>query len=146
MSYNWWILMMQYIFVSANRFYKVKENFQAPFYGWGSTASRLEPLRGGSLLFTTKFPEIPGTHFINLGRMKDSWLWSHLVILNAGLLDWESSTLTTTPVLHNKIIEQNGENKIIEHLYRVFQIVIRGGGISPIVGNQTFCWRDFFTG
>ena len=31
----------------------------AHFYGWGSTASRLEPLRGGSLLFTTKFPEIP---------------------------------------------------------------------------------------
>ena len=28
----------------------------APFYGWGSTASRLEPLWGGSLLFTTKFP------------------------------------------------------------------------------------------
>ena len=41
-----------------------------PFYGWGSNASRLEPLRGGSLLFTTKFPEIPGTHFIDLGRMK----------------------------------------------------------------------------
>ena len=46
-------------------------NFIAPFYGWGSIASRLEPLRGGSLLFTTKFPEIPGTHFINLGRMTD---------------------------------------------------------------------------
>ena len=42
----------------------------APFYGWVSTASRLEPLRGDSLLFTTKFPEIPGTHFSNLGRMK----------------------------------------------------------------------------
>ena len=28
----------------------------APFYGWGSTASRLQPLQGGSLLFTTKFP------------------------------------------------------------------------------------------
>ena len=28
-------------------------NFIAPFYGWGSTASWLEPLRGGSLLFTT---------------------------------------------------------------------------------------------
>ena len=36
----------------------------APFYGWGSTASRLEPLWGGSLLFTTMFPGIPGTHFI----------------------------------------------------------------------------------
>ena len=42
----------------------------APFYGWGSTAPRLEPLRGGSLLFTTKFPNIPGTHFIDLGKMK----------------------------------------------------------------------------
>ena len=42
----------------------------APFYGWGSTASRLEPLQGGSLLLTTKFPEIPGTDFIDLGKMK----------------------------------------------------------------------------
>ena len=33
-----------------------------PLYGLGSTASRLEPLQGGSLHFTTKFPEIPGTH------------------------------------------------------------------------------------
>ena len=42
----------------------------APFYGWGSTASRLEPFRRGSLLLTTKFPEIPGTHFIDLGGME----------------------------------------------------------------------------
>ena len=33
----------------------------APFYGWGSTASRLQPLRGGSLLFTTMFPEVLST-------------------------------------------------------------------------------------
>ena len=59
------------------------KNFMAPFYGWGSIASRLEPLRGGSLLFTTKFPEIPGTHFIDLGRMKGwvdlgatQWFWA----------------------------------------------------------------------
>ena len=37
------------------------------FYGWGSTASRLEPIEGGSLLFTTKSPEIPGTYFIDHG-------------------------------------------------------------------------------
>ena len=42
----------------------------ALFYGWGSTASRLQPLRGGSLLFTIQSPEIPGTQFIDLGRMK----------------------------------------------------------------------------
>ena len=53
------------------------------FYGWGSTASKLEPLWGGSLLFTTKFPEIPGTHFIDLRRMKGwvdlgatQWFWT----------------------------------------------------------------------
>ena len=37
---------------------KKNTNFMAPFYGWGSTASRLEPLRGGSLLFTTKFRDL----------------------------------------------------------------------------------------
>ena len=42
----------------------------APFYGWGSTASRLGTLPGGSLLFTNKFPVIPGTHIIDLRRMK----------------------------------------------------------------------------
>ena len=34
----------------------------APYYGSGSTAKATETLQGGSLLFTTKFPEIPGTH------------------------------------------------------------------------------------
>ena len=42
----------------------------ATFYVWDSTASRLELLRGGSVLFTTKFPEIPCAHFIDLGRVK----------------------------------------------------------------------------
>ena len=31
----------------------LKKNFMAPFYGWGLTASRLEPLQAGNLLFTT---------------------------------------------------------------------------------------------
>ena len=29
-----------------------------------------ETLQGGNLLCTTKLPEIPSTHLINLGRMK----------------------------------------------------------------------------
>ena len=41
-----------------------------PFYGWSSATSKLEPLQGGRLLFTTKSPNIPGTHFTDLGRMK----------------------------------------------------------------------------
>ena len=46
-----------------------KKKLYGPILWMGLTASRLEPLQGGSLLFTTKFSEIPGTHFIDLGRM-----------------------------------------------------------------------------
>ena len=59
------------------------KNFMVPFYGWGSTASRLESLWGVSLLYNTKFPEISGTHFIDLWRMKGwvdlgatQWFWT----------------------------------------------------------------------
>ena len=50
---------------------KKKKIFMAPFYGWDYTSSRLEQLLGGSLLFPTKFPKIPSTHFIDLGWWKD---------------------------------------------------------------------------
>ena len=60
--------MFEYVCLSTYK--KEKKNFMAPFYGCGITASSLEPLRGGSLLFSTKSPEIPGTHFIDLGGMK----------------------------------------------------------------------------
>ena len=49
--------------------YCFKLKLYGPFLWMGSTASRLEPLQGGSLPFTTKFPEIPGTHFIDLQRL-----------------------------------------------------------------------------
>ena len=46
----------------------------SPFQVLDSTASRLDP-RGGSLCFTTKFPEIPRTHFTNLGKWKAVMQW-----------------------------------------------------------------------
>ena len=53
------------------------------FYEWSSTSSSLEPLQGDSLLFTTKSPEILGTHLIDLGKMKcwddlgaTQWFWT----------------------------------------------------------------------
>ena len=53
-----------------------------------------EPLWGGSLLFTTKFPEIPDTHLIDIGRMK-GWvdLGATQFFLNTVPLDWKSSAL-----------------------------------------------------
>ena len=43
----------------------------APFYGLGSTASRLRNhYEEAVYFFTTKFAEIPGTQLIDLGRMK----------------------------------------------------------------------------
>ena len=42
-----------------------------------------EPLQGGSLLFTTKFPEISGTHLIDLKKTRGwvdfeatQWFWT----------------------------------------------------------------------
>ena len=62
----------------------------------GSTALRLQSHYEETVcFFATKFPEIPGTHLINLERMKDSRPWSHPVVLNMEPLDWESSALTT---------------------------------------------------
>ena len=78
----------------------------APFYGWGSTASKLQPLQGGSLLVTIQFPEIPGTHFMDLRRMKGWVDLGDSVVLNTGLLDWESSALTTRLLLQSQIIEK----------------------------------------
>ena len=46
-----------------------KTQLYGPILWMGSTASRLEPLGGCSLFFTTEFAEIPGTPFINLERM-----------------------------------------------------------------------------
>ena len=66
----------------------------APFYGWGSTTSRLEQ-ETVYILFTTGTP-------VNLWRMDEklSQTWSHPVVLNMEPLDWESSALITRPLLH----------------------------------------------
>ena len=42
----------------------------SPFHGWGSTPSRLEPLRGDNLLSTTNFPDIVGAHLLTLEGKK----------------------------------------------------------------------------
>ena len=53
-----------------------------------------EPLQGVSLLFTTDFPYIPGTHLINLGRwMADQSTLDQLKCFELGI-HWESSALT----------------------------------------------------
>ena len=68
----------------------------APFYGWGSTASRLQPPRGGSLLFTIPLKLINDIQRCNYTaqKMKLSikdlftkcdqigrklWIWVHLL-------------------------------------------------------------------
>ena len=71
-------------------FVATKRSLQTIFYGWGSTASR--PLRQFTCI--TKFSEIPGTHFIDLRRMKAELT----LVLNERPLDCGSSALTTGPL------------------------------------------------
>ena len=50
---------------------KKKKNFYGLFLWMGfSCLKATEPVRGCSLLFTTKFPDISDTDLINLERMK----------------------------------------------------------------------------
>ena len=80
----------------------IKKNFMAPFMD-GVQLSRLKPLWGCSLLFTSK----SWNFWCSLYRpWKDERLsqsWSHPVVLNTGPLDWESCTLTTRPLLHKHL-------------------------------------------
>ena len=75
-------------------------NLMTPFYGWGLTASMLQPLRGGCLLFITKFKGFPGAHFINNGNMK-GWvdLGATLWFLNTEPLDLEASVLIMSQLI-----------------------------------------------
>ena len=90
-------------------YYKItyKKNFMTPFYGWGSTVSRLEPLQGGSLYFLT----VSSQKLYSFYRPhKDEGLsqpWSHPVVLNTRPLKWESSAWTTRPLFHMRQLLQN---------------------------------------
>ena len=63
------------------------KKLHSPFYGWGSIAWRLEPPWGGSLLVTTKFPEVPGTPVPN-----PEYIWGYRLLLK----NYYFSTTKTT--------------------------------------------------
>ena len=75
--------------------------FYGPFLWMGfNYLKATEPLQGGSLLFTTKFQEIIGTHLINLRKMKrwvdlavTQWFWTQYPWIGCLLLnlEWHNS-------------------------------------------------------
>ena len=54
------------------RFLQIKKNFMTPFWMGFNRVKVTAPPQGDSLLFTTKSPGVPGTHLIDLGRIKGS--------------------------------------------------------------------------
>ena len=69
-----------------------------PFYGWGSTVLRLEPLRGDSLLFTIKFPKIPVTVMRILKNFK--WVFCKCYIITShDIVDATIPAITIANVL-----------------------------------------------
>ena len=49
----------------------MRENLYGPFlWMWFNCLKATEPLRGDGLLFRTQSPGVPGTHLIDLGKMK----------------------------------------------------------------------------
>ena len=72
----------------------IYKNFMAPFYGWGSTASRLEPL----------WPLSSQKFLVLIVLNLEGWKAESTLEPPSGFehrtLDWESSTVTTRPLLH----------------------------------------------
>ena len=59
------------MFITTNtKEISLKKNFMPPFYGYGSTALRLESHYKESLFLTTNHPGLPGIPLNDLGRMK----------------------------------------------------------------------------
>ena len=78
---------------------KKEKKLYGPFYGWGS---RLKGKATSRRQFTFFF-YVPRNSYYSFYRpWKDERLsqsWSHPMVLNTGPLDWESSALTTRPLL-----------------------------------------------
>ena len=85
--------------ISKRHMWNLKKKTLYPFLWMGFNCLKAtEPLQRNSLLFTTKIPEIPGTHLINLGRKKGwvgQWFWTRTLGLGIQCLK------TTWPLLHD---------------------------------------------
>ena len=71
-----------------------------PFYGWGSTASMLQ----SHYRETVSFLPLTSQKFLVLILKVDeslSWLCNHPMVLSTRPLDWESTILTTRPLLQD---------------------------------------------
>ena len=97
----------------------MKKNFIAPFYGWGSTVSRLQSHYKEAVYF---LPVSSQTLLVLIWSTSEGYRlsrpWSHPMVLNTGLLDWESSALTTRKLrLISKIMaSQTGQWNITIHI------------------------------
>ena len=84
------------------KLFKKKKTLRGPFQWVRFNCLKATELKRGSLLFTTKLSEIPDTQF---GRPRKnerlSHPWSRPVVLNTGPLEWESSALTTRPLIRS---------------------------------------------
>ena len=71
MTPTFFFVFLKYFVRELNTPPYLKKQLYGPFLWMGFDCLKAaEQLRGGSLLITTKFPEIPGTHLINFGKMK----------------------------------------------------------------------------
>ena len=71
------------------------KNFTAPLWIGFNCFKVAELLIEDTFVFTTQFPGVSGTYLSTSEDERMNLPWSHPAVLNPGLLDWESSALTT---------------------------------------------------
>ena len=85
----------------------------APFYGWGSTASRLEPLRGDDLLFTIKCQYILKSWFTNYNQYIQNYNKLCLKAINYGCFKLEEKATRGVEKNKNNFINVIGDKFVI---------------------------------
>ena len=87
--------------ISSSNFMSLKKKLYDPFLWIGFNCLKATATSRRQFTFYLSVPRNPWYSFYR--PRKDERLsrpWSHPVVLNTGSLDWESSALTTWPLLH----------------------------------------------
>ena len=125
-----------------------KKNFTALFYWWSSIASRLEPLRGGSLFLAVSSSLHRNPWYLFYRPRKDERLirpWRHPVVLNTGPLDWESSVFPLRTILLHLIRKLPSNDSFSKFMKNAFYFIEKAYFVLEIFNVLYFCLPTFFS-
>ena len=128
------ILNMQYIIFHLTK--NLKKKLYGPFFRMGFNCPKARATSRRQFTFYHSVPKNSQYSFYR--PWKDERLsrpWSHLVVLNTGLLDCESSTLITWPLL---LLKKHATSNLKRFQYQISTVAKRSKYLSIMTNFQHF--------